>query len=218
MQEPAGRFLIVGAGPSGATLARFLAEQGLPSLVIEQRNHVAGNCHTQTDRETGILVHHYGPHIFHTDDDQVWSFVGNHAEFVPYRHQVLTTSGGKVYSLPINLLTINQFFGACFSPGEAEDYINALCAPTEYPRNFEEQALSTIGRQLYETFFRGYTRKQWGMDPTLLPASLLKRLPLRFNYDNNYFHHRRQAMPRHGYTAMIEKMLKHHSRAVHAVG
>ena len=139
----------------------------------------------------------------------VWSFVGRFAEFVPYRHQVLTISGGRVYSLPINLLTINQFFGKTFTPQEAAAFIRSRTLAIASPRSFEEQALSTIGPELYSAFFRDYTLKQWARDPTELPASLLKRLPVRFDYDSNYFHHARQAMPRHGYTVLVENMLRH---------
>ncbi len=201
--------VIAGAGMSGATLARALAEKGIRCIVLEERSHVAGNCHTEIDAETGILIHRYGPHIFHTDDERVWQFLSKHTDFVPYRHQVLTISGGKIYSLPINLLTINQFFGTSMMPDEARKFVHARTLPIVSPINFEEQALSTIGPELYAAFFRDYTVKQWGMQPCELPAAVLKRLPIRFNYDGSYFHHARQAMPRDGYTALVSSLLNH---------
>ena len=192
------RYCIVGAGFSGAVIGRALAEAGHKVLVIDERAHVAGNCFSQRDAETGIMVHVYGPHIFHTGDERVWAYVQKFGEMVPYQHRVQAVAGGAVYSLPINLLTINQFFGRVMSPGEARDFIASKSSPIENPANFEEQALSMIGPQLYHAFFRGYTLKQWGLDPKQLPASVLKRLPLRFNYDDSYFAHRYQAMPRQG--------------------
>jgi len=202
-------FLIVGAGISGATLARVLAEAGYPVTVIDERDHVAGNCHTEIHRETGILLHVYGPHIFHTDDDEVWRFVSRFATFVPYRHRVMAITQGQVFRLPINLHTLGQFFGRVFTPSEAKEFLTRSSKDIDTPISFEEQALATIGAPLYEAFFKGYTMKQWGRDPAVLPASILKRLPVRFSYDDNYFHHRRQAMPENGYTAMVENMLSH---------
>jgi UDP-galactopyranose mutase len=207
--EMALPFLIVGAGLSGATLARALAEQGHAVHVIDQRDHVAGNCHTDIDAETGVLVHRYGPHIFHTDNDRIWNFLSRFTEFVPYRHRVIASARGQMYRLPINLHTLCQFFGRSFTPKEAEAHLRACALPIDEPRSFEEQALATVGRAIYETFFEGYTRKQWGCDPAELPASVLKRLPVRFSFDDNYFHHVRQAMPRHGYTEMTRAMLDH---------
>lgn len=203
------KVLIVGAGFSGATLARILAEAGFCCVVLDERRHSAGNCHTERDEATGIMVHRYGPHIFHTDDDRIWRFIRRFGEFVPYRHQVLTTAGARVYSMPVNLLTINQFFGKAFTPQEAEAFIASRRLPIASPVTFEEQALATIGPELYEAFFRDYTAKQWGRSPSELPASILKRLPVRFTYDNNYFRHSRQAMPRHGYTQVVDNMLRH---------
>lgn len=204
-----GRVLVVGAGFSGAVIARKLAEAGLSCLVVDERDHPAGNCHTSEDAETGIMIHRYGPHIFHTDDDEIWAFVAKFGEWMPYRHSVFATVGGEVYSLPVNLLTINQFFRSAMVPAEAEEFIKTLQPPIADPANFREQALSMVGERLYETFFRHYTEKQWGVEPELLPASILKRLPLRFSYDSNYFHHRQQAMPRDGYTAIVAAILDH---------
>ncbi|MEM0937176.1 MAG: UDP-galactopyranose mutase [Pseudomonadota bacterium] len=208
--------LMVGAGLSGAVLGRALAEEGHRITIVDARDHVAGNCHTERDRDTGILVHRYGPHIFHTDDAEVWDYVNQFETFLPYKNRVKATTGGSVYSLPINLHTINQFYGKTMRPAEARAWI-AEIADTSIaePQTFEEQALRFVGRDLYEAFFRGYTCKQWGCSPTELPASILKRLPLRFNYDDNYFFHQFQGMPQNGYTAMVDRILNHPSISVH---
>ncbi|WP_424941106.1 UDP-galactopyranose mutase [Aliiroseovarius sp. S253] len=209
--------LLVGAGLSGAVIGRELAEDGHQVTIVESRDHIAGNCHTERDGETGIMVHVYGPHIFHTDDGQVWDYVNRHANFLPFKNRVKTTSKGTVFSLPINLHTINQFFGRSMRPDEALEFITSEQADTsiEDPETFEEQALRFVGKDLYEAFFKGYTIKQWGMQPSELPASILKRLPVRFNYDDNYFFHKFQGMPEDGYTAMVEKILDHPSITVH---
>ncbi|WP_282182267.1 UDP-galactopyranose mutase [Aliiroseovarius marinus] len=209
--------LLVGAGLSGAVIGRELAEDGHQVTIVESRDHIAGNCHTERDGETGIMVHVYGPHIFHTDDEQVWDYVNRHATFLPYKNRVKTTSKGTVFSLPINLHTINQFFGRSMRPDEALEFIINEQADTsiEDPKTFEEQALRFVGKDLYEAFFKGYTIKQWGMQPSELPASILKRLPVRFNYDDNYFFHKFQGMPEDGYTKMVEKILDHPSITVH---
>lgn len=164
------------------------------------------------------MVHRYGPHIFHTDDERVWQYINRFGDMRPYDHKVKTTVGGGVYLLPVNLHTINQVFGKTFSPTEAEAFVRGSLAETPAhggePADFEEQALSMVGRRLYELFFEGYTRKQWGCDPTQLPASILKRLPLRFNYDDSYFNHPHQAIPVDGYTPIIEAILDHPSLVV----
>ena len=201
------RFCIVGAGFSGAVIGRALADAGHRVLILDERKHVAGNCHCARDPETGINVHVYGPHIFHTADEVVWAYINKFGVMKPYHHRVQAVSGGGVFSLPVNLLTINQFFGQVLNPTDAAAFIKAKSKPIAEPRNFEEQALSMIGPELYEAFFRGYTRKQWGVDPTMLPASILKRLPLRFNYDDSYFAHPHQAIPENGYTEIIDRIL-----------
>jgi len=204
------RIGFAGAGLSCAVIARALANDGHEIQLLEKRSHVGGNCHTSRDPDTGIMVHVYGPHIFHTDDEEVWNYVNLYARFMPFAHRVKAVTRGHVYSLPINLLTINQYFGRTFSPDEARAFIESVAdhSITE-PRSFEEQALRFVGRELYEAFFRGYTRKQWGLEPSVIPASILKRLPLRFNYSDDYFAHRYQAMPVDGYTAMVENILDH---------
>ena len=204
------RILMVGAGLSGAVIGRMLADAGHDVSVIDARPHVAGNCHTLRDAQTGVMVHVYGPHIFHTDDAEVWDYVNTHATFMPYRNRVKTVSGGRVYSLPINLHTINQFFGLTLSPDEARAFLDSKADHTiSDPQSFEDQALRFLGRELYEAFFKGYTQKQWGRAPSTLPASILKRLPVRFNYDDNYFAHRFQGIPTEGYTPLVESVLDH---------
>jgi UDP-galactopyranose mutase len=206
-----GKIVIVGAGLSGAVIGRELALAGHQVEIIDARDHIAGNCHTERDADTGVMVHVYGPHIFHTDDAEVWDYVNGFQTFMPYKNRVKTTSGDSVYSLPVNLHTINQFFGKTFRPSEARDFIENHAADKTItdPQTFEEQAMRFVGKDLYEAFFKGYTEKQWGCSPTELPASILKRLPVRFNYDDNYFFHKFQGMPENGYTDMIGKILDH---------
>lgn len=200
---------IVGAGLSGAVLARCLAEKGYRCLVVEERTHVGGNCHTARDPASGIMIHRHGPHIFHTDRQSIWDFMNRFCTMMPYRHRVIARHGDRVFSLPINLLTINQFFTQALAPAEAADFLRGRAVPIDNPANFEEQALSMLGRELYEAFFEGYTRKQWGVDPKDIPANVLKRLPVRFSYDDGYFSHRYQGIPAEGYTAAIAAMLRH---------
>lgn len=202
--------LVVGAGLSGAVIARTLAEAGHRTRVHDVRDHVAGNCHTARCPDTGVLVHHYGPHIFHTDDTDVWEYVNRFEEFLPYKNRVKTTSQGQVFSLPVNLHTINQFYNTTFGPDEARAFIDTLTVGSDAEaKSFEDQALRLVGPDLYEAFFKGYTLKQWGLDPKILPASIFSRLPLRFSYNDDYFAHRYQAMPKNGYTAMVERILDH---------
>jgi len=214
-------FLMVGAGLSGAVIGRHLAEAGHKVTVVDSRPHIGGNCHTERDTDTGVMVHVYGPHIFHTDDAEVWEYVNSFETFLPYKNRVKTTSHDPegelgVFSLPVNLHTINQFFRKTLRPEEAHDFITKEQADTSItdPQTFEEQAMRFVGKDLYEAFFKGYTMKQWGCHPSELPASILKRLPVRFNYDDNYFFHKFQGMPEQGYTPMIEKILDHPSITV----
>lgn len=206
--ENSERVCIVGAGFSGAVLARRFSEAGIQSLVIDERDHVAGNCHTERDDASGIMIHRYGPHIFHTNDERVWAFINQHGVMMPYHHKVKTTVGDDVYLMPINLHTINQFFGRTMSPSEARSFIESGARmDIADPQTFEEQALRFIGDDLYKAFFYGYTRKQWGLEPSELPASILKRLPLRFTYNDDYFSHPYQAIPKDGYTRVVESIL-----------
>ena len=205
------KILVIGAGFSGAVAARQLAES-LPCQVEvwDERDHIAGNCHTERDTETGVMVHRYGPHIFNTDNERVWDYVRRFGDFRPFTNRVKAVTSRGVFTLPINLLTINQFFGKAFSPSEAERFTSALGDKTiTEPANFEEQALKMLGRDLYEAFFEGYTVKQWGCHPRELPASILKRLPVRFNYDDNYYNRRFQGIPAEGYTEIIRRILDH---------
>jgi len=202
--------LIVGAGFSGAVVANELAQAGIASLVIDQRDHIAGNCYTAHESETGIMEHVYGPHIFNTSNVEVWDYIRRFCTMGSYTNRVKASTSRGIFSLPINLHTINQFFGVKLNPGEAREFLASKADRSiSDPQNFEEQALSMIGRDLYETFFYGYTKKQWGCEPTELPASILQRLPVRFNYDDNYYHSRFQGIPIEGYTVIIDRILDH---------
>lgn len=209
------KILIGGAGFSGAVIARELAEKGYLVDVCEPRKYLAGNCYTEKDSETGIMVHKHGPHIFHTNNEEVWSYLNKHSEFNPYTCRVKSNTGEAVYGLPINLHTINQFFGKTFSPQEAIDFIKEKADDSiDEPKSFEEQALKFLGSELYEAFFKGYPIKQWGIHPRELPASVLKRLPIRFNYDDNYFNHKFQGIPVDGYTPIVASILDHENITV----
>ncbi len=210
------KLLIVGAGFSGAVIARELANAGHTVTVIDSRDHVAGNCHTYRDDKTDIMVHKYGPHIFHTDNERVWQYITQFGEMMPYINRVKAISGGQVYSLPINLHTINQFFGKTFTPSEARSFIEEQADTSiAQPQTFEEQALRFVGKDLYQAFFKDYTIKQWGTEPSNLPASILKRLPMRFSYDDNYFNHKYQGMPKFGYSKIIANILEHPLISLH---
>jgi len=202
------KIAIVGAGFSGAVIARELGQAGYQVDVFDARAHLAGNCHTQRDAQTNVMVHAYGPHIFHTSNEKVWDYIRRFDEFMPFVNRVKALTNGRIFSLPINLLTINQFFGKTFSPKEAAEFMASIGDQSIVdPQTFEDQALRFVGRELYEAFFKGYTTKQWGLHPSELPASILKRLPVRFNYDDNYYPSKYQGMPKHGYTYIVEKIL-----------
>ncbi|HMK03740.1 MAG TPA: UDP-galactopyranose mutase [Ferruginibacter sp.] len=203
------KYLIIGAGFSGTVLANQLIKNSDCTVDIwDERDHIGGNCHTSRDEKTGIMVHRYGPHIFNTDKKEIWDFVNSLVEFRPYVHRVKAMSNGKIYSLPVNLHTINQLFGKSFTPEEAKAFLETLADKSiEDPQNFEEQALRFIGQELYHAFFYGYTKKQWGCEPTELPASILKRIPVRFNYDDNYHNNIYTGIPVDGYTAVMEKLI-----------
>lgn len=203
------RVLIIGAGFSGSVMANRLADKLNCTIdVWDERDHMGGNCYTERDKETGIMVHKYGPHIFNTDKKEIWDFVNSLVEFRPYVHRVKAMSNGKMYSLPVNLQTINQLFDRTFTPAEAKEFLETLGDKTiSDPKNFEEQALRFIGKQLYYAFFYGYTKKQWGCEPAELPASILKRIPVRFTYDDNYHNNIYTGIPVDGYTALFEKLL-----------
>ncbi|WOD14034.1 UDP-galactopyranose mutase [Paraburkholderia kirstenboschensis] len=199
---------VVGAGFTGAVIAHELARSGYRVDVVEERAHVAGNCHTARDARTDIMVHVYGPHIFHTDDEEVWTYVNRFGRFGPFVNRVKAVCKGKVYSLPINLHTINQLLGTNFTPQEARAWVQQCTTQSDgAPTSFEEQALNVVGPDIYRTFLYGYTRKQWGTEPAQLPASILRRLPVRFNYNDNYYHSAYQGIPVDGYTSLVERML-----------
>jgi UDP-galactopyranose mutase len=202
--------LVIGAGLSGATVARVLAEAGFEIAIMERLDRPGGHCHTYRDAETGIMLHAHGPHILHTDNTEVWAFAQRFAVLRPYSHTVRAVTGGRTYPLPIALPTIRQFFGRDFSPQEAEVHIATVGRRYPHnPKNFEEQGRSLVGDALYEAFFKDYTRKQWGIEPRYLPASIMQRIPVRFSDDTSYFSHSRVAIPEAGYTAMIEAILDH---------
>lgn len=210
MNKNQKKFAIVGAGFSGSIMAHELARDGHSVEVFESRDHLGGNCYTEKDSETGITIHKYGPHIFHTDNEKVWKYINSLCEMLPYTNRVKINRKNKIYSLPINLHTINQYFEQSLNPKEAKKFIEEKSDDSiTNPQSFEEQALAFLGRDLYEAFFEGYTLKQWGVDPKNLPASILKRLPVRFNYDDNYFNHKFQGMPKDGYTDIFGKLLNH---------
>lgn len=197
-------YLIVGCGLFGATFARLATDAGKRCLVIDRRSHIGGNCYTE--KLEGINVHRYGAHIFHTSNKAVWNFVNRFAEFNNYINSPKAISQGKLYSLPFNMNTFYELWQTR-TPAEARQKIESQRFFGE-PTNLEEQALSLVGKDIYETLIRDYTRKQWGKDPRELPAFIIKRLPLRFTFDNNYFTDRYQGIPIGGYTALFEAMLE----------
>lgn len=202
--------LVVGAGIFGLTVAERAASAGLDVTVIDRRDHLGGNAHSSVDEATGIEVHRYGSHIFHTSNERVWEYVSRFTAFTGYRHTVMTTHAGQVYPMPINLGTINQFFAAALSPDEARRLIEEQAREvTGTPANLEDKAVSLIGRPLYEAFIRGYTTKQWQEDPRDLPAGIITRLPVRYTYDRRYFSDRYEGLPAQGYQAWFERLADH---------
>ncbi len=200
-------YLIVGAGLFGATFAQKAREAGKRVLVIDKRSHAGGNIYTE-DIE-GIQVHKYGAHIFHTNERRVWEYVNRFAEFNRYTNSPMANYHGELYSLPFNMLTFNKMWGVV-TPKEAQNKISEQREKSGIltPKNLEEQAISLVGSDIYEKLIKGYTEKQWGRPCRELPAFIIKRLPVRFTYDNNYFNALYQGIPVEGYTAMIEKMLE----------
>ena len=201
--------VVVGSGLFGLTVAERCAnELGLSVLILERRPHIGGNAYSETDPRTGIEVHKYGAHLFHTSNERVWSYVNRFTTFTPYVHHVYTNHDGVVYPMPINLATINQFFSAAFSPDEARALIAQQAGELagKDPENLNDKGISLIGRPLYEAFIKEYTGKQWQTDPKDLPASIISRLPVRYTYDNRYFNDTYEGLPVDGYTAWLEKM------------
>ncbi|MEQ0561499.1 UDP-galactopyranose mutase [Amycolatopsis sp. NEAU-NG30] len=204
--------VVVGSGFFGLTVAeRAAAELGKKVLVLERRSHIGGNAYSEPDPETGIEVHKYGAHLFHTSNKRVWEYVNRFTEFTNYQHRVFGKYQGQVYPLPMNLALINQFFGKSHTPDEARELIAKQASEfeTDAAQNLEEKAISLIGRPLYEAFIRGYTAKQWENDPKNLGANIITRLPVRYTFDNRYFNDTYEGLPVNGYTAWLEKMAEH---------
>ncbi len=203
--------VVVGAGLYGLTVAERMARRGRRVMVLERRDHIGGNAYSSADPSTGIEVHRYGAHLFHTSNKRVWDYVRRFTEFTDYRHRVYTTHRGEVYPMPINLGTINQFFRAAYSPQEARELIREQASELagREPANLDEKGVSLVGRPLYEAFVRGYTAKQWQTDPRDLPASIIARLPVRYSYDNRYFSDLYEGLPKQGYSAWFERMVDH---------
>ncbi|WP_448267410.1 UDP-galactopyranose mutase [Nostoc sp. DSM 114159] len=201
-------YLVVGAGFSGSVIAERLATQGKKVLVVDKRNHIGGNAYDHYD-DHGVLVHKYGPHIFHTNSREVFEYLSRFTKWRSYEHRVLASVDGQLVPIPINLDTINKLYGMNLNSFEVEEFYKSLAEPMEYIRTSEDVVVSKVGRELYEKFFRNYTRKQWGLDPSELDKSVIARIPTRTNRDDRYFTDSYQAMPLHGFTRMFDNMLNH---------
>jgi UDP-galactopyranose mutase len=203
---------VVGSGFFGLTVAERCANDlGLRVLILERRDHIGGNAYSEAEPQTGIEIHRYGAHLFHTSNARVWEYVNRFTTFTGYQHRVFSVYKGRVYPLPINLATICEYFGSVMSPDEARALVAGQSAevPPGSAANLEEQAISLIGRPLYEAFIRGYTYKQWQTDPTDLPAEIITRLPVRYTFNNRYFSDTFEGLPTDGYTAWLERMADH---------
>ena len=202
-------YLVVGAGFAGATIAERLAnDAGKKVLICDRRPHIAGNAFDHYD-EAGILVHKYGPHIFHTNSKDVFEYLGQFTDWRPYQHRVLAWVDGQLLPIPINLNTINKMYGTDFTSFQLEEFFQSVAEPCSQIRTSEDVIVSKVGREIYEKFFRNYTRKQWALDPSELDAQVTARVPVRTNRDDRYFTDTYQVMPLHGYTRMFERMLTH---------
>jgi UDP-galactopyranose mutase len=204
--------VVVGSGFFGLTIAeRCAAELGLRVLVLERRHHLGGNAYSEREPQTGVEVHKYGAHLFHTSNEKVWEYVNRFTTFTDYKHRVFGKYQGQVYSLPMNLGLINQFFGKSHTPQEARELIASQASEiaTEDASNLEEKAISLIGRPLYEAFIKGYTAKQWQTDPTKLSAEIITRLPVRYTFENGWFSDTHEGLPTDGYTAWLTRMADH---------
>jgi UDP-galactopyranose mutase len=202
-------YLVVGAGFAGATIAERLAAHADKKVIIcDKRAHIGGNAYDHYD-EAGILVHRYGPHIFHTNSRDVYAYLSRFTEWRPYQHRVLASVDGQLLPIPINLDTVNRMYGTSYTSFELEQFFRSVAEPVAQVRTSEDVIVSKVGRELYEKFFRNYTRKQWGLDPSELDASVTARVPVRTNRDDRYFTDEYQVMPLHGFTRMFERMLTH---------
>lgn len=201
-------FVIVGAGLFGSIFAREAKDAGKSVLVLDRRDHIGGNCYSYDYEDTKISVHRYGTHIFHTNSEEIWRYINRFTGFNRYQHRVLTTRKNKVFALPINLGTINQFYGLNLKPGDVDAFIETKREGIPSPSNLEEKAISLIGRDLYEAFIKDYTMKQWGCDPKELPANIITRLPVRKEYFDSYFDDLYQGIPVEGYTPIFERLLE----------
>jgi UDP-galactopyranose mutase len=202
-------YLVVGAGFAGATIAeRLAAHGGKKVLICDRRPHIGGNAYDHYD-EAGILVHKYGPHIFHTNSQDVFDYLSRFTEWRHYEHRVLASVDGQLLPIPINLDTVNRLYGKSYTSSELEDFFKSVAETVPEVRTSEDVIVSRVGRELYEKFFRNYTRKQWGLDPSELDATVTARVPVRTNQDDRYFTDTYQVMPLHGYTRMFERMLVH---------
>jgi len=197
-------YLIVGSGMFGSVFSHEANKNDKKVLIIEKREHIGGNCYTE--KSEGINVHKYGPHIFHTNDQRIWKYVNQFAEFNHYVNRPKVLYKEKIFSFPINLMTLQQLWNVK-TPKEARQKIESVKIANNNPQNLEEWILSQVGEEIYEVFIKGYTTKQWGREPRELPASIIKRLPIRMNFDDNYFNDRYQGIPIGGYTKIFEKML-----------
>ena len=202
------KILIIGAGFAGAVVARELAEAGHKVLVMDRRKHIAGNAYDVKD-EHGILIHQYGPHIFHTNSERIFNYLSKFTEWHPYEHRVRGVVNGQEYPFPINRDTLNQLYDLDLTEEQTAEYFEKVREPKEKVLTSEDVVLNSVGRDLYEKFFLNYTKKQWGLDPSQLKAGVAARIPTRTNTDDRYFTDTYQAMPLHGYTAMFENMLNH---------
>jgi UDP-galactopyranose mutase len=197
-------FIIVGSGFFGAICARELTDLGYKCLVLEARNHIGGNCYTEN--KDGINIHKYGPHIFHTSNEEVWEWINKYAKFNDFTFRPVANYKGEIYSLPFNMWTFSKLFNVVL-PNDAKKIIETQTSTITDPKNLEEQAIKLVGRDVYEKLIKGYTTKQWKKDPKLLPKEIIKRLPVRFTYDNNYFNDKYQGIPIGGYTEIFKKLL-----------
>jgi UDP-galactopyranose mutase len=202
-------YLVVGAGFAGSVIAERLARVSDQSvLLVDRRPHIGGNAYDHYN-EHGILVHKYGPHIFHTNSREIFEYLSQFTDWRPYEHQVMASVDGQLLPIPINLDTLNRLYGLTLNSFEAEQFLNKVAEKKQQIRTSEDVVVNRVGRELYEKFFRNYSRKQWGMDPSELDASVTARVPVRVNRDSRYFNDTYQAMPRHGFTRMFENMLDH---------